>query len=155
MLRAASLIVVFASTSLAQVPTALDAFKSLKGTWTIVSGDKTLPFKMTYDLASKDSVVTEYFGKELSAFYQDKDALLMTHFCNAGNQPRLKLSKTDNAKSFEFEMMDITNVKDERNEPHVQRIIYKITAPDQLELKIVWRKGKEEESENYVLTRDK
>ncbi len=43
---------------------AFDVFKEFKGTWTIQAGEKTLPFKMTYDAGSKDSIVTELFGKE-------------------------------------------------------------------------------------------
>jgi hypothetical protein len=107
----------------AQGTNALDVFKSFKGTWTVTSGGKKLPFKMTYDLASKDSVVTEFFGTELSVFYLDEESLLMTHYCNAGNHPRLKLSQGSAAGRFEFEMTDITNLKDERNGAHVQRII--------------------------------
>jgi hypothetical protein len=128
----------------AQGTNALEVFKSFKGTWTIASGGKKLPFKMTYDLASKDSVVTELFGKELSVFYLDGESLLMTHYCNAGNHPRLKLSQNRAAGRFEFQMIDITNLKDGRN----------VVAPGRLKLQIVWKQANQEESENYELTRD-
>ena len=138
----------------AQSTNALDVFKSFKGSWTITSAGKKFPLKMTYDLASKNSVVTEYFGKELSVFYLDGDRLLMTHYCNAGNHPRLKLIKSNDPKNFEFEMIDITNVKDETKEAHVQSISYRIMAQDELGLRIVWRQGKQEKTESYVLTKD-
>ena len=35
----------------------------------------------------------EQFGKELSVFYRDGRSLLMTHFCNAGSQARLRLRR--------------------------------------------------------------
>jgi hypothetical protein len=73
--------------------TPFEVFKSLQGQWSIRAGDKTLPFHVTYDLGSNGSMVTEQFGKELSVFYSDKGNLLMTHFCNRGNQPRLKLKR--------------------------------------------------------------
>jgi hypothetical protein len=79
---------------------AFDLFKSLKGTWTVKSGNKTLPFKMTYDTRSKNSIVTEYFGSELSLFYRDGATLRMTHFCNAGNQPAAAPERKERARVF-------------------------------------------------------
>ena len=137
----------------AEFTNALDFFKSLKGTWNIQSGDRTLAIKMTYELASKDTIVAESFGKELSVFYPDGSDLMMTHFCNAGNQPRLKLKKNSSPATFEFEMTDITNLQDHSPGAHVQRIIYKMTDAKELNLEIVWKRGEREESEKYVLTR--
>ena len=108
---------------------------------------------MTYDLASKDSIVTELFGKELSVFYPDGNDLMMTHFCNAGNHPRLKLKNNSGLRTWEFEMVDITNLKDAGKGAHVQRILYRMVEPDKLALEIVWRRGEQEESEKYLLTR--
>jgi len=138
----------------AQATNAFDVFKGFKGAWTITSEGKKLPFKMTYDLASRDSVVTEFFGKELSVFYLDGENLLMTHYCNAGNHPRLKLRQGSAAGRYEFEMMDITNLKDVNKAAHVQRITYQVVAPGQLHLEILWMHGKDAKSENYTLTKD-
>ena len=66
---------------------------------------------MTYEIGSKGSIVTEQFGKELSVFYRDGQGLLMTHLCNAGNQPRLRLRENGRPGIFEFEMFDITNLQ--------------------------------------------
>lgn len=38
------------------------------------------------------------YSKELSVIYRDGENLLLTHFCNAGNQPRLRLSHRSEAK---------------------------------------------------------
>jgi hypothetical protein len=133
---------------------AFAVFKSFKGAWVIQSGEKTLPFKMTYDTGSRESIVTELFGRELSVFYRDGDSLLMTHFCNAGNQPRLKLKEGGRPGHFEFEMYDITNLKDPEGGSHVQRAVYNVVNDKRIELELVWRKGQSEESEKYVLTRN-
>src|SRR5213595_2638748 len=69
----------------------LEVFQNLKGTWKIRAGDKTLPFDMTYTVSSNGTILSEHFGKELSVFYRDGDSFVMTHFCNRGDQPRLKL----------------------------------------------------------------
>jgi hypothetical protein len=141
-----------ASTAIADSDAAFEAFKSLKGRWAIQSGGKTITTVMTYDVGSKDSIVTEQFGKELTVIYRDGQDLRMTHFCNAGNQPRLRLKQSRSPGLYEFEMFDITNLRSP-NEPHVQKIIYRVVDDKHLDLEIVWKKGDSEESEKYVLTR--
>jgi hypothetical protein len=127
-------------------------FKSFNREWAIESNGKTLPIEMRYEVGSKESIVTEQFGKELSVIYLDGENLLMTHFCNAGNQPRLRLKESGQTGVLEFEMFDITNLKD-ANTPHVERIVYKIIDAKRMALEIFWRKGQSEESEKYTLSR--
>lgn len=128
-------------------------FQSLKGTWSILENGQPLSIKMTYDLASRNSVVTEQFGKELSVFYIDKADLLMTHFCNRGNQPKLKLKANKSPNTYEFEMIDITNLGDP-NDPHVHKVIYRIIDLTHVDLEIVWQAGSLQESESYSLIKE-
>jgi len=132
---------------------AFDLFKSFKGEWTLQSGDRTLPFKMTYDTGSKGSIVTEEFGKELSVFYRDGESLRMVHFCNAGNQPRLRLKESPRADRLEFEAYDVTNLKSAAA-PHVQRIVYDVVATNKINLQIIWKEGNAEHFEKYALTKE-
>ena len=138
--------------ALASELTPFEVFQTLKGTWVIRAGDKTLPFDMTYDVGSNGTIVTEQFGKELSVFYSDGGSLLMTHFCNRGNQPRLKLKSGGPPGRYEFDMFDITSLKD-ASDAHVQKIIYEILDPKHMNLEIIWKKGAGEQSEKYVLTK--
>jgi hypothetical protein len=139
----------FASTD---AGTAFDAFKGLQGSWAIQSNGKLLTIEMIYDVGSKGSIVTEHFGKELSVFYRDGKDLLMTHFCNAGNQPRLRLKETGLAGGYEFETFDITNLPSPST-AHVQRIVYTIIDDKHFELEIVWKNAGSESSEKYTLTK--
>jgi hypothetical protein len=132
--------------------TAFETFKGFEGKWAIRSGQKALPIEMTYESGSKGSIVTEKFGKELSVFYRDGQNLLMTHFCNAGNQPRLRLRENTQPGVFEFQMFDITNLQS-ADADHVERVIYRIVDDKTINLEIVWKNGKSEESEKYTLTR--
>ena len=132
--------------------TAFETFKGFEGQWAIRSGQKALPIEMTYESGSKGSIVTEQFGKELSVFYRDGQSLLMTHFCNAGNQPRLRLRENTQPGVFEFQMFDITPLQSADAE-HVERVIYRIVDDKTIDLEIVWKHGKSEESEKYTLTR--
>ncbi|MEZ0393284.1 MAG: hypothetical protein ACAH59_13780 [Pseudobdellovibrionaceae bacterium] len=147
-------IILFQCTSFASgsASSSFDFLKALKGKWAIQFEGKPIPVEMTYDEGSKNSIVTEQFGKELSVFYIDGDDLLMTHFCNIGNQPRLKLKPNTLSNLIEFETFDITNVKDESS-PHVKKIIYKIIDNKNFDLEIVWKKGAILESEKYSLTK--
>ena len=131
---------------------AFATFKSLNGRWAIESNSKTLPIEMRYEVGSKESIVTEQFGKELSVIYLDGENLLMTHFCNAGNQPRLRLKEGRQPDVLEFEMFDITNLKD-ASTPHVQRIVYKVIDAKKMSLEVIWKNGQSEEFEKYTLSR--
>ncbi len=91
---------------------AFDVLTSWQGQWTITRDGKSRPIVMTYEIASRGSIVTEQFGRELSVFYLDGDRLLMTHFCNAGNQPRLRLRADAKPGVMEFVMFDITGLRD-------------------------------------------
>jgi len=136
----------------ADAAAALDAFKGLQGRWAIHSNGQTLAIDMVYDVGSKGSIVTEQFGKELSVFYRDGESLVMTHFCNAGNQPRLRLKPGSTRGRFEFETFDVTNLVGS-SAPHVQRMVYKMVDERHVELEIVWKNRNGESSENYTLVR--
>ena len=140
------------SAALGSSETAFEMFKRFEGKWAIRSGQKTLPIEMTYESRSNGSIVTEQFGKELSVFYRDGQSLLMTHFCNAGNQPRLRLRENTQPGVFEFQMFDITNLQSADGD-HVDRVVYRLIDDKTIDLEIVWKKGKSEESEKYTLTR--
>ena len=153
-LRAVVLILFFQFLSLAlgSSEAAFEKFKSLQGKWAIHAEGKTFPFEMSYEIGSKGSIVTEQFGKELSVIYRDGESLLMTHFCNAGNQPRLRLKESSQPGLLEFQMFDMTNLKT-TDAAHVGKIIYRIIDPRQIALEIVWQAGKSQKSEKYLLTR--
>ena len=152
MFLACALLLAATAVAGADAAAALDAFKGLQGRWAIHSNGKTLAIEMVYDVGSKGSIVTEQFGKELSVFYRDGESLLMTHFCNAGNQPRLRLKQGSTGGRFEFETFDVTNLAD-ASAPHVQRIVYKMVDERHVELEIVWKNRNGESSENYTLVR--
>src|SRR4051794_36902373 len=91
------------SGALGSAETAFEIFKGLQGNWAIQAMGKTLPIEMSYQVGSKGSILTEHFGKELSVFYREGPSLIMIHFCNAGNQPHLRLKESNQPGLFEFE----------------------------------------------------
>ena len=131
---------------------AFEAFQGLKGKWAIQSQGEILPMDMTYETASKNSVITEQFGKELSVISRQGDQVIMSHYCNAGNQPRLKLLSSNAPGVFTFETVEVVNLKS-KNTPYVQKIIYHLPDATHIELELVWKKGTSTESEKYSLTK--
>jgi len=143
------------SVSVAQnntVPSPLDSFKKLEGTWSIQTGGKTLNIQMTYQLASKGTIVTEQFGRELSVFAMDGAALSMTHYCNVGNQPRLRLKPQRAPNVYEFDLVEVIRPKDAPAD-HVDRVIYEFLGDKRIDLKIIWWHPSGEETEHYLLER--
>ena len=89
-----------------------DKLKSLAGTWEGMSpkGPVTVSYRV---MANGSSVVSEITGPEdnmISVFNMDKDRLLMTHYCGAGNQPRMVASTSPDGKTLTFDFVDGTNI---------------------------------------------
>jgi len=64
----------------------------------------------------------------------------------------LRLKETSRPGLFEFEMFDITNLKD-ADAAHVGKIIYRVTNDKKIDLEIVWIEGTSETSEKYTFTK--
>lgn len=47
----------------------------------------------------------------LTVYHLDGDALIATHYCPQGNQPRLKMKPSVSANTIEFDYWDATNLK--------------------------------------------
>jgi hypothetical protein len=64
----------------------------------------------------------------------------------------LRLGENTRPGVFEFQMFDITNLQS-ADADHVERVVYRIIDDKTIDLEIVWKNGKSEESEKYTLTR--
>jgi hypothetical protein len=131
---------------------AFAVFQALQGKWTIHASFHVIATEMTYDIGSKRSIVTEEFGKELSVFTIDHGTVLMTHYCNAGNQPRLRLKLPVSHGVYDFAMSDITGL-DDPHAAHVREIMYRIRDARTIDLTITWAGVGDAPPETYTLTR--
>jgi hypothetical protein len=104
---------------------AFATIKSMPGTWVgkTAKGDSVeVNFKVT---AGGSAVMSEILGKEdmISMFHLDgPDRLLMTHYCGAGNQPRMQATVSPDGKTITFTFVDGTNLS-ESGPGHMQRMI--------------------------------
>jgi len=105
---------------------AFATMKSMPGTWVgkTAKGDPVqVNFKVT---AAGTAVMSEIMGHGddmISMFHLDgPDRLLMTHYCGAGNQPRMQASVSPDGKTITFTFFDGTNLA-EPSPGHMQRMI--------------------------------
>ncbi|QRN94883.1 hypothetical protein JRI60_38130 [Archangium violaceum] len=97
---------------------AFERLKSLAGDWQGQAGhgDKSFPAVVTYKLASNGTVVMETLmpgtpHEMISMYHLDGGELVMTHYCAAGNQPRMKLDTAASTKDeLKFAFVGGTNL---------------------------------------------
>jgi hypothetical protein len=106
---------------------AFDAIKNMPGTWEGKTADGRIvrvAFKVT---SGGSAVMSEILGTGpedmISMFHLDgPDRLLMTHYCGAGNQPRMQASVSPDGKMITFTFIDATNLATP-DAGHMQRMI--------------------------------
>jgi hypothetical protein len=113
-LRFATLLGVLASTAFAQSDSQaiFNKLKSLEGNWSGKTSDGR-PVKTSYRVTSNGSaILSEIHSDEdmMSVFHMDGDRLLMTHYCGAGNQPRMAAATSPDGKTVTFTYIDATNL---------------------------------------------
>lgn len=92
-----------------------DEIKSLAGAWEGKGSDGSaveVSFKL---MGNGSSVVSEINSHKhgdnmVSVFHMDKDRLLITHYCGAGNQPRMQATTSPDGKTITFDFVDGTNI---------------------------------------------
>ncbi len=88
------------------------------------------PVEVDYRVTSNGSaLMSEIKGKEdmISMFNLDGDRVMMTHYCSAGNQPRMVASASPDGKTFTFAFLDVTNLATP-DAGHMNRLV--ISMPD-------------------------
>jgi hypothetical protein len=106
-----------------------DLLKGMEGNWA-GKDSKGQSLQVTFRMTAGGSALLSEIhahGPEdmITMFHMDGDRLLMTHYCGAGNQPRMKVISAD-AKSVSFEFLDGTNIGP--NDGHMQHATF--TQPD-------------------------
>lgn len=92
---------------------AFERLKALEGTWRVADNDEH-PLRISFYPTARGSTLVESWdvkGKShsLTVYHRDGDALLATHYCPQGNQPRMALvSREDDGIGFSFR--DVTDL---------------------------------------------
>lgn len=132
---------------------ALAVFEQLKaqaGNW---EGRSTVGWEGTaqHRVIAKGSVVLvlSEFKDEAddgmaTAIHMDRDRLILTHYCEAKNQPRLVLSRVeDDGRTAEFTYLDGTNMAS-RDSGHMDRVVFRFMDNDNYISQWTWYQGGKE-----------
>jgi len=76
-------------------------------------------------------LMSEITGHEdmITMFHMDGDRLLMTHYCAAGNQPRMAATVSPDGKTITFDFIDATNLLPSQG-GHMQRVVFTLIDAD-------------------------
>jgi len=116
-----------ATTALAQTDAqkAFATFKNMPANWE-GKASNGMPVEVTFKVtAGGSAVMSEIVGHEdmISMIHLDgPNRLLLTHYCGAGNQPRMQATVSPDGKTVTFNFVDATNLATP-DAGHMQRMI--------------------------------
>lgn len=124
--------------------------KNLEGTWDEAEYGRVV----TYRLTGRGSTLIEEFTGDpqmTSVYHLDGDDLRLTHYCNAGNQPRM-IADGHDADSLSFEFVDVTNLE-APNAYHTRTLDFEFLDDDRVVLNFVGLVDGKEIATTHTLTR--
>lgn len=102
-----------------------EALKKLEGTWVgkAVHGETSSDATVSYKITSGGTAVAEtlFAGtphEMVTVYHLEGDQLVLTHYCAAGNQPKMKARAAKDAKVIDFEFAGGTNIKPGQSHMH-------------------------------------
>jgi len=132
----------------------------LAGEWT---GTMQTPggnqVSVVYRVTSAGKTVMETIGpgsdhEMVSMYHMDGPALVMTHYCSAGNQPHMRLNESKSTPAeFVFDFVGGTNLDPARDE-HIHGLVLRIRSDNQIEAEWTgYKDGKKADTMLFLLTR--
>ena len=117
---------------------AFDRLKSLEGTWTGTAGhgDGEGPASVVYHVVGGGSAVVETLfpgtpHEMVTVYHRDGERLVLTHYCTAGNQPRMRFEKSATPGEIAFAFDGGTNLKPERD-GHMHQALIRVVDDDHI-----------------------
>jgi len=105
--------------------------------------------KVSYTLVSDNSALMEKLAmggesEMVTMYHPDGDHLMMTHYCSAHNQPRMRAQKVStDAKNIVFDLVDVTNLSTP-DAGHMKKLVLTFADQDHFTQEWTWgEKGKE------------
>jgi hypothetical protein len=110
-----------------------DKLKTLAGSWEGTLEGKPLHVSLRVT-SMGHALMHEMTGAgrpddPISLFHLDGDRLLMTHYCDAGNQPRLVATISPDGKIITFNFLEATNLLSSQM-GHMQRVVFDLIDSD-------------------------
>ena len=138
---------------------ALAALKALEGEW--LDADGTFGSKgavaARYHVTGRGTTVVEAFPVDtphemVTVYHAEGDDLVLTHFCTAGNQPRMR-AKTFDGKVLQFAFDGGSNL-DPAVDSHMHAVTLRFVGPDEIVAEWTnWAGGKSDHASSFRVTR--
>lgn len=133
-----------------------EKLKSLVGEWETEAPDGE-PVTLRYALIAGGSALEEEnsHGDMVTIYHMDGDSVLLTHYCMAKNQPRMRAKGLSaDGKTLEFTFVDASNLA-RSTDMHMRGL--KVTFEDADHITQTWvhSMGGKEEPASFKLTRKK
>ena len=110
---------------------AFEKLKTLAGSWqTTIMGmtvNSTIRVTSSGNAILYEATSTARPDDPITMFYVDGDRLLATHYCDAGNRPRLQGKMSADGKTFEFTLIDITG---STQRGYMNRMVFTVVDAD-------------------------
>lgn len=113
---------------------AQDAFAKLKntlaGNW---QGKDSAGNTMAAEgkVVGKGSVLQQKEMDMINMYHLDGDSILLTHYCEAGNQPRMRAKVTGDLDRLQFDFVDVTNA-DPKVGGFINQVVIEFISQDQV-----------------------
>lgn len=154
-----SLSVLFLLSGLAwgQESDSFEVLKKLVGEWHGV-GPNEMQVHVTYELWSGGHSLVEVrrpVGEPdmVTVFHRDGDRVLLTHYCSAGNQPRMVMKPSSSVNQIAFEFLDLTNP--DAHAGYMTGLRYAFKDADHVAQTWVWQEAGNDHETAFELTRVK
>ena len=127
--------------------------KLLEGTWEGKTAQGQ-PVKVTYHVISGGTAVMSETSEAamVTMYHLDGDRLLMTHYCGAGNQPRMVGKLSPDGKSLDFTFIDATNLASPQV-GHMQHATFNFADANHYSEQWTFSQAGKETTEQFSLTR--
>lgn len=130
-----------------------DKLKTLVGEWEATSPEAKS--RVTYQLISQGTALLETIVNEgmVTVYHPDGESILMTHYCSAGNQPRMR-AQGSQGDTIAFQFVDAANLKSS-SAGHMQRLVIKFKDKDHVTEEWTWIADGKETTSVFQLQRVK
>jgi hypothetical protein len=131
-----TLVLLSTTAALAQTATqkSFDQLKTLAGSWAGKTADGESVQVSFRDTAGGSALMSEILGHESSDMISmltldGPNRIVLTHYCSAGNQPRMAATVSPDGKTFTFNFFDATNLS-APDAGHMQRVVFTLIDPN-------------------------
>ena len=129
---------------------AFELFKALEGEWEGTRPNGGL-VQVRYEVVADGTAVVEYFDMKgeaghdtmVTVYHVDGEDLVLTHYCVAGNQPRM-IARSPSGKKVRFEFLDATGLESP-DDGHMYRAVFQFQGEDRMSTAWTFRQGGEDQ----------